>query len=65
MLIETVLDTLAAPRPAADGVRDERTPGMRNHDALDDAMRRLLRSELPDTGGLPTMLILTARSGRR
>ena len=33
---------------------------MRNHDALEEALRRVLRSDLPDTGGLPTMLILTA-----
>lgn len=32
VLIETMLDTLAEPRPAADGVRDDRTPDMRNHD---------------------------------
>jgi hypothetical protein len=60
VLFDTALDCLAPPRPAVDGVRDDRTPQMRNHDALIDILRRVLRSDLPDTGGLPTMLILTA-----
>jgi hypothetical protein len=46
--LRTVLDTLARPRPAEDGVKDPRTPGQRNHDGLHDglhdALLMLLRS---------------------
>ncbi|WP_338181150.1 DUF222 domain-containing protein, partial [Jatrophihabitans sp.] len=56
----TVLDDLAAPAPAEDGVRDPRTPGQRVHDGLLDAGLRLLRSgELPDAGGTPVSIAVT------
>jgi hypothetical protein len=58
-LAHSVLDSLAAPRPATDGNRDNRTSGERLHDALRDALRRLLCSDLPDTGGRATTLLLT------
>ena len=56
-----ILDALAAPLPAADGVRDDRTAGQRMHDALFEAGQRVLRSgTLPDSGGLPvTVLVRT------
>lgn len=44
-----VLDVTAAPKPEADGVKDQRSLGQRNHDGLYDALKLALRS-----GGLPT-----------
>ena len=59
---EAVFDSLAAPKPAEDGIADDRTAGQRRHDALLDAFTRLLRSgSLPETGGAPATIILTAR----
>lgn len=46
--LTAVLQSLAAPRPAADGTPDPRTAGMRLHDALDHATGLLLT----DDGGL-------------
>jgi hypothetical protein len=50
---------LAAPCPAADATPDPRTAGQRRHDALHDAGLRLLRSDLPDTGGAPVTVLVT------
>ena len=56
----TMLDTLARPLPAADGVKDPRTPGQRNHDGLHDGLLMLLRStQLPDCGGIAATIVLT------
>jgi len=56
----TVLDTLARPVPALDGARDPRTAGQRNHDAVQDAMLMLLRTDLlPDCGGVAATILLT------
>ncbi len=45
-----VLDALSAPR----GAEDERTHGLRYHDALEDAMRRLVAAGLlPERAGQP------------
>ena len=44
----TMLDSLAAPRPESDGIKDTRTAGERNHDGLLDGLNRLLVD-----GGLP------------
>ena len=56
----TILDSLAAPAPAADGQPDPRTGGQRRHDALYDAGQRLLRTgDLPDSGGTPATVIIT------
>ena len=66
----TVLDTLARPAPAEDGRPDPRTPGQRRHDALRDAMTRLLRAgDLPACGGVAATIVVTmtaeqAASGR-
>ncbi len=47
-----VLDTLAAPIPQADGVRDERAPQQRLADAFVEAFRRVsLDGGLPQAGG--------------
>ena len=56
----TMLDSLAAPRPESDGVKDTRTPGERNHDALLDGLNRLLADGgLPSTGGVNATILLT------
>ena len=57
---QTVLDSLSAPAPAADGTRDPRTAAQRRHDGFHDAGQRLLRvGDLPDSGGTPTTVLLT------
>ncbi|HKC28546.1 MAG TPA: DUF222 domain-containing protein [Jatrophihabitans sp.] len=56
--VETVLDSLGAPVPATDGMPDERSATQRRHDALADALMRLLRSgTLPTTGGVPVTIL--------
>jgi hypothetical protein len=56
----TVNDTLARPRPAADGTPDPRTAAQRRHDALHDALLTLLRSgQLPACGGVAATILLT------
>lgn len=64
-----VLDTLATPRPAADGVQDPRTARQRLADAFVEACTRVcLDGGLPDKGGdrpraLITMTLKDLRSG--
>jgi hypothetical protein len=61
--LQTVLDALSAPAPAAGEEPDARTAAQRRHDALIDVCDRLLRSgTLPDAGGTPTTLVLTTTS---
>ncbi len=49
-MVGTVLDALSAPR----GAEDTRTHEQRYHDALEDAMRRLVASGLlPERAGQP------------
>ena len=56
----TMLDSLAAPRPETDGVKDTRTAGERNHDGLLDGLNRLLvDGGLPSTGGVNATILLT------
>lgn len=56
----SVLDPLAQPRPAADGVRDPRTGAQRRHDALLDALELVQRAELlPTTAGISATILLT------
>jgi hypothetical protein len=58
--LETLFDALAAPRPAQDATPDDRTPGQRRHDALGEALMRLLRSDtLPASGGTPVTILAT------
>ena len=40
------------------GPEDTRTEGQRNHDALEEAARRLIAGGLPDTAGQPTQVQL-------
>jgi hypothetical protein len=55
-----LFDSLAAPRPETDGVKDDRSAGQRRHDALLDGLQRLERAgQLPDTGGLSATILLT------
>lgn len=63
--IEAILDSLSAPIPAGeDGIPDDRTAGQRRHDALLDALKRLLRSgTLPDAGAAPVTVIVTVKQG--
>jgi hypothetical protein len=55
-----LFDSLGAPRPETDGVKDDRSAGQRRHDALLDGLQRLERAgQLPDTGGLSATILLT------
>src|SRR5206468_9158415 len=59
-LWETILDSLAAPQPAEDGLPDDRSPAQRRHDAMADAAARLLRSAtLPAAAGSPVTVLAT------
>ncbi len=60
LALRTILDATAGPLPAADGMPDDRSPGQRRHDALLEAVQRLLRSgALPDVGGVPVTILAT------
>ncbi|MGW5151763.1 DUF222 domain-containing protein, partial [Rhodococcus koreensis] len=48
-MLLTALSKLAAPRPAADGARDDRTPGRRRADAFTELLRRYLAAGLNGT----------------
>jgi Domain of unknown function (DUF222) len=71
LAVKTILDALAAPQPAVDGLPDDRTPGQRRHDALLEAALRLIRSDtLPTAGGVPVTILasttiteLTSKTG--
>ena len=57
--LAAVLHPLARIQNGPDG-EDVRAPDQRHHDALDTALDRVLRSgTLPDTGGIPTTVIVT------
>src|SRR3954452_23102948 len=59
-LWEAILDSLAAPQPAEDGMPDHRSPAQRRHDAMADAATRLLRSDtLPAAGWSPVTVLAT------
>lgn len=59
--LQALLDALAAPQPISDdGMPDPRTAPQRRHDALLEAVRRILRSgALPDCGGVPVTVLAT------
>lgn len=60
-LMKAALDPLAAPRPAVNGVRDERSAPQRRHDALGDVFRQFLRFGKNPTGhGVRPHVHLTA-----
>src|SRR3954453_5744746 len=59
-LWEAILDSLAAPQPADDGLPDDRSPAQRRHDAMAEAASRLLRSAtLPAAAGSPVTVLAT------
>ena len=60
LVVRTALDGLAAPRPGPDGATDPRNHGQRLADALGDVARRAMRTDLPDQGGLPVQILVTA-----
>lgn len=63
--LHAVLSPLAAPRSSSDPMGDDRTPGQRLHDALDDAMARLLDSgTLPASGGTPATVHINVDADR-
>jgi hypothetical protein len=56
----TQLDPLAAPRPAVDGVKDQRTVSQRRADALAELLRRYAGAELgPSRHGAATTVTVT------
>jgi len=58
--IRTVFDTLAKPKPAADGAKDPRTAPQRRHDGLLEALKLTARADLlPDCGGITSTLLVT------
>ena len=55
-----VMDSLAAPRPETDGIKDTRSTAARHHDGLLDALNRLLvDGGLPSTNGVSATILLT------
>jgi Domain of unknown function (DUF222) len=55
-----ICDSLGAPKPETNGVKDPRSAGQRRHDALLDALTRLTRSNtLPTSAGVATTVIVT------
>ncbi|WP_261576340.1 HNH endonuclease signature motif containing protein, partial [Frankia gtarii] len=59
-LLRTALDSLAAPRPAADGAPDSRSPARRRADALIDLVGRVLSAgAVPSAGGTRPHLSVT------
>ena len=58
--LQAVLGPLAKPRvnPVLDEP-DPRSHGQRMHDALEDVCDRLLRGDLPDSGGIPATVVVT------
>ncbi|MGQ0465496.1 MAG: DUF222 domain-containing protein [Sporichthyaceae bacterium] len=58
--LKAALNPLAAPQPAADGTRDDRTPEQRRADAMDDLVDRSLRfGNLPTVRGHAPHIIVT------
>jgi hypothetical protein len=59
-LAATVLHSLAAPQPADNGDRDERSPGQRMHDAFRSILKLALGAgTLPTSGGVPATVLIT------
>ena len=59
-LAMTVLHSLAAPQPADNGDRDERSAGQRMHDAFRSVLKLALGSgQLPQSGGIPATVLIS------
>jgi hypothetical protein len=53
-------DVVPGPRGGLVETPDERTPGQRRHDALEEVCDRLLRaSDQPESGGIPSTVLVT------
>ena len=57
---QPLFDSLARPMPAHDGTPDPRRAPQRMHDAFELIPRLIQPGQLPDRGGLPVTLLLTA-----
>ncbi|WP_426565665.1 DUF222 domain-containing protein [Angustibacter sp. McL0619] len=59
--LRTALDAWSAPRPAADGTPDPRTPAQRRHDALNLVADTVVATPglLPETHGSPYRVVVT------
>jgi hypothetical protein len=60
-MLATAIDAASAPRPAADGTADSRTPAMRRHDGLQHVLGQVVAADglLPSTHGSPYRLVVT------
>jgi Domain of unknown function (DUF222) len=60
-LMATAIDAGSAPRPAADGTPDHRSPAQRRHDGLQQVLSRYIAADgqLPSTHGSPYRLVVT------
>jgi hypothetical protein len=60
-LLATAIDADSAPRPAADGTGDHRSPAQRRHDGLQHVLERVVAADglLPSTHGSPYRLVVT------
>ena len=58
--LQGIFDSLAAPQPERDGVKDPRTAGQRRHDALVAALETAQRAgHLPSAGGVSATVVVT------
>ncbi len=58
--LQLAFDSLAAPKPETDGVKDPRTAGQRRHDALLEALQLAVRAEqLPSITGVNATIVVT------
>jgi hypothetical protein len=59
--LSTAIDAASAPRPAADGRPDPRTPAMRRHDGLQHILQQVIAADgvLPTSHGSPYRLVVT------
>jgi hypothetical protein len=60
-LLSAAIDADSAPRPAADGTPDHRSPAQRRHDGLQQVLSRYVAADgqLPTTHGSPYRLVVT------
>ncbi|HET8616380.1 MAG TPA: DUF222 domain-containing protein [Actinomycetales bacterium] len=60
-LLATAIDADSAPRPAADGSPDQRSPAQRRHDGLQHVLEQVVAADglLPSTHGSPYRLVVT------
>jgi hypothetical protein len=58
--LQVAFDSLAAPKPEHDGMKDPRTAGQRRHDALLESLTLTMRAELlPTITGITATLVIT------